>query len=58
MWSFWVHKVKLKKIIGYKSIHNNGNPYFMAVQVDSHENYHSHENRQFHGGIVIFMREY
>ena len=30
-------------------------PYFVAVQVDTQENDHSHENRQFCGGIVIFM---
>ena len=27
----------------------------MAVEFDSHENDHSHENRQFRGGVVIFM---
>jgi hypothetical protein len=28
----------------------------MAVEFDSHENDHTHENEQFRGGIVIFMR--
>ena len=30
-------------------------PYFVDGQVTSHENDRCHENRQFRGGIVIFM---